>query len=143
MVAALLLAACGSGFDRDAAVANVQVENPDVSEDQAGCVVDRLVDRFGLDGVESGQIADPTPPEFEDAQIRDMFGCGVEGDLQELIAEQLADAGVAADDAPCVADALTVDLTDGDLDVLVSGDITEEFATKFLDAMVACGAIDS
>jgi hypothetical protein len=42
-----------------------------------------------------------------------------------------------------VADALVVDLDDDDIDVLLSGEITDAFFEKFFAAMDGCGAIDS
>lgn len=138
------LGGCGqAGFDRAAAVDGFQAANPDATGAQSGCVVDRLIDRFGIDGLESQLSADPQDADFEEAQFRDMFACGMEGDVQEQIVSQLEANGVAPADAPCVADGLVSDLTDADIDVLLSGDISDEFLAKFIDAMESCGAINS
>jgi hypothetical protein len=140
----LCLAACGQdGFDRAAAVDSFSTANPDATDIQSGCVIDRLIDRFGLDGLEEQLSADPQELDFEEAQFRDMFACGMEGDVQDQIAEQLENNGVAPADAPCVADELVTDLTDDDIDVLLSGDISDEFLAKFVAAMESCGAINS
>ena len=50
---------------------------------------------------------------------------------------------VSEADAPCVADAILAELTEADLDVLLSGEITEEFLARFISAMEVCGAINS
>ncbi|MEM7272488.1 MAG: hypothetical protein AAF547_05360 [Actinomycetota bacterium] len=125
------------------AIASFQDANPEVSDVEADCLVGRLIDRYGLDGLETRLAEDPPDPRFEEAQFRDMFGCGVEGDVRDQIAEQLAANGVEATDAPCVADELVAGLTDDDIDVLLSGDITDEFFAKFFAAMEACGAVNS
>mgnify|MGYP001954737009 CR=1 FL=1 len=64
-------------------------------------------------------------------------------DVRDQIDEQLQANGVAAKDAPCVADAMVDELTDDDFDVLLSGEITDDFFTKFVSAMEECGAINS
>ena len=54
-IAALLFAlvACGSGFDRSSAIESFRVANEEATEDQASCVVDALVDTYGLDQLEN------------------------------------------------------------------------------------------
>lgn len=139
-----LLPGCGQNtFDRAAAIASFTETHPDASNVEAGCVVDRLIERFELPGLEAELAANPQDPEFEEAQFRDMFACGMEGDVQEQIVEQLEANGVSEADAPCVADELVSDLSDGDIDVLLSGDISDEFLAKFVTAMESCGAINS
>lgn len=135
------VAACGQGFTRDDAVDSFAAANPDATGDQSACVVDRLLDRYGLDELEAELVAEPRNPAFEEAQFRDMFACGLEGDVEAEIAEQLRTNGVEPDDAPCVAGELVGGLDDDDIDVLLSGEITEDFMGKFVDAMSACGAI--
>ena len=133
---------CGQGFDRGAAVDSFRRANPEVSGEQAGCVVDRLVERYGLDALVEELDADAPDPAFAEAQFKDMFACGVDGDVEAQIAEQLQANGVDPAEAPCVAEALTADLGGDDIDVLLSGEITEEFMAKFVDAMDRCGAIE-
>ncbi len=137
---ALLAAGCGEEFDRTAAVESFQRANPEISATQAECVVDRQIGRYGIDGLATELQADPESDEFIDQQFRDMFACGIDGDITEQLIDQLQSNGVAADDAPCVAGALTGDLDDADIDVLVSGEITDEFMAKFVSAMESCGA---
>ena len=105
-------------------------------------MVDRLVDRYGLDGLEEQLGADEPDDSFVEAQFRDMFACGIEGDVRTQIVDQLRANGVDEADAPCVADALVGDLDDADIDVLLSGQITDEFFAKFFAAMDRCGAVD-
>lgn len=137
---ALLAAGCGEDFDRAAAVESFERANPDVSAAQAECVVDRQIGRYGIDGLATELQAEPESDEFVDQQFRDMFACGIDGDITEQLIDQLQTNGVSADDAPCVAGAITDDLDDADIDVLVSGEITEEFMAKFVTAMERCGA---
>ena len=141
----VLLSGCGQnpGFDCAAAVASFAEANPSASTSQSECVVDRLIDRYGLDELRTELEADPPAPAFAEAQFRDMFSCGVEGDVRDQIVEQLQANDVAEADAQCVADALMVDLDDSDVDVLLSGEITDAFFAKFVTAMEDCGAINS
>lgn len=143
---ALLGAACGDGqpaFDRAAAVESFSVANPEASTTQSGCVVDRLIDRYGLERLETELRSDPQKADFAEAQFRDMFACGIEGDVRDQIVEQLQANEVDEEAAPCVADVLMADLEDDDFDVLLSGDITDAFFAKFVSAMEECGAINS
>ncbi len=138
----LLAAGCGEEFTTERAVDSFQNANPDASLTESTCVVELLVDEFGLDRLESELAADLPEASFEEAQFRAMFRCGLEGDVEEQITEQLVATGVDAADAPCVSAELVGSMTDGDIDVLLSGEITEEFSTKFLEAMDACGALN-
>lgn len=134
--------ACAQGFDRRGAVSSFEEANPEVSTAQAECVVDRLIERFGLEGLSEQLDAESASVDFEEAQFRDMFACGVDGDVTDQIVDQLIESDVPAEQAPCVADALVGELTDSDIDVLLSGTITDEFFAKFFDAMESCGAVD-
>lgn len=138
----VLVAACGQSFTRAVAVESFGEANPDATEEQSACVVDALIDGYGLDQLELELEAEQMSAAFEEDQFRSMFRCGLEGDVAAQITEQLEDAGVEPADAPCVADGLVDDLTDADIDVLLSGEITDEFSTKFLEAMDACGALN-
>ena len=135
-------ASCGQGFNRVAAIESFGKANPEATSDQAACVVDRLIDRYGLDELESELGTEPLHPSFEEVQFREMFRCGLAGDVQAQVIRQLSDNGVSAEDAPCVAENLVQALTDDDVDVLLSGQITDEFATKFYEAMDDCDALN-
>ncbi|MGI9596084.1 MAG: hypothetical protein ACR2QK_07990 [Acidimicrobiales bacterium] len=141
-VGSMAAAGCGQAFDRDDAVAGFTAANPTATAAQSECVVDRLIDRYGLEGLEVELSADPADDDFTEVQFRDMFACGMEGDVRSQIVDQLVANDVSADDAPCVADALVDDLNDDDIDVLLSGDITDDFFSKFVSAMEQCGAIN-
>jgi len=130
-------------FDRAAAIASFSEANPDATGSQSGCVVDGLIDRYGLEQLETELRADPQKAEFAETQFRKMFACGIEGDVRDQIVEQLQANEVDEQDAPCVADELMADLTDDDIDVLLSGEITDAFFAKFVTAMEDCGAINS
>lgn len=144
-VAALLVApGCGGGgASRDDVVARVKVDNTDATAEQAGCVADRLIERFGLDELDGMLAADPPDADLEEAEFTDAFRCGVVGDVRQEIVDQLTANAVPADQAGCVADELVPGLTDADIDVIVSGDITESFTQKFDTAMRDCGAAPS
>lgn len=128
-------------MSRDSLIAGFQESNPDAGTDQAGCVVDRLLERYGIEELEELLQTEPIADDFEEAQFRDMFACGIEGDVQAQIVDQLVANGVEAADAPCVAEGLMTDLDDDDIDVLLSGEITDEFYQKFFVAMESCDAI--
>ena len=136
------VASCGQDFDRQAAVDSFADANTEATDDQAACVVDELLDRYDLDELREELEAERIDAGFEETQFRAMFRCGLEGDVEAQITEQLTDAGVADADAPCVSAELVSGLTDDDIDVLLSGEITDEFSTKFLEAMDACGALN-
>ncbi|MGH1490462.1 MAG: hypothetical protein ACRBK7_13920 [Acidimicrobiales bacterium] len=145
VAAACLVAGCGQAeaFDRAAAIESFSNANPVATPEQSECVVDRLVDRYGLEGLRDELDAEPQDQAFSNAQFRDMFACSMDGDVRDQIDEQLQANGVAAKDAPCVADAMVDELTDDDFDVLLSGEITDDFFSKFVSAMEECGAINS
>jgi hypothetical protein len=138
----MTLVSCGQGLTRENLVTSFVENNPEASTEQARCVVDRLIDDYELARLELELSAETPAPAFEEAQFRAMFVCGIEGDVDEQIVDQLIANGVSSDDAPCVSARLVDELTDDDIDVLLSGQITDEFYAKFFDAMGACGAID-
>lgn len=138
----VVLASCGSSFQRQDVVDSFSESYPEATDEQSACVADGLIDRFGIDELEQQLAAPDLEPEFEEAQFRELFACGMDGDVRVQLEEQLIDSGVGEENAPCVAEALSGDLTDDDLGVLLSGDITDEFYEKFFDAMDECGAIN-
>lgn len=142
-VVALVLAptsGCGQGFSGQSAAASFAEAN-DASAEEAECVVGELIEGYGLDQLEL-ELAEPTDAAFEQAQVRAMFRCGMLGDVEEQVTGQLTEAGVDAADAPCVAGELTASLDDGDVDVLLTGQITDAFSAKFYQAMEACDALN-
>ena len=141
VVAAFLVAGCGQGITRESLIDDFAVANPDVTTAQAECVVDRLLTDRDLPEIEAELTAEEVTPDFEEDQFRAMFVCGIEGDVGEQITEQLVANGVSPDDAPCVSGELIGQMTDADVDVLLSGEITDEFYAKFFDAMESCGAV--
>jgi len=134
---------CGEGFDREAAVDSFMRANPEATNAQAGCVIDRQIDRYGLDGLATELEAEQASDDFIDIQFRDMFACGIDGDVEEQLVEQLLASGVEPGAVDCVAERIVDELGDDDIDVLVSGEITEDFMTTFIAAMEGCGAVTS
>ena len=137
-----IVAGCGQGFSRDAAIDSFRETNEDVTGEQAACVVDGLIDRYGLDELESQLAASPLEASFEEDQFREMFVCGVAGDWRADITDQLIENGVAPDDAPCVSDELFATMSDDDIGVLLTGEITESFASTFAAALETCEALN-
>ena len=135
------LSGCGETDSRQDAIDSFTDANPDATLEQATCVVDNLIDHYSLDQLEVELATDPPGADFEEVQFREMFRCGIVGDLQQLVVDQLVLNGVSETDAPCVAERLVGTMTDDDIDVLVSGQISEQFSTKFLQAMDACDAL--
>lgn len=114
--------------------------NEDATEDEAACVVDGLIDRYGLDQLEQELGKEPLDPDFEEAQFREMFVCNVANDWQGQIEAQLVENGVPAEEAPCVSEELLATMSDDDIDVLLSGEITDSFTETFLAAVATCDA---
>lgn len=134
--------ACANSFTREEAAASFAEAHPEATAEQSDCVIDRLLDRYTIDELEAELSRDAIGGDFQEAQFRDMFACGIEGDVRTQIATQLVDDGVDEDKAPCVADALVGDMDDDDIDVLLSGEITDAFYEKFFAAMEQCGAVN-
>lgn len=133
---------CGQQtLDRDTAIESFRAANLDATEAQAACVIDRLIDRYGLDELQIQLATSPQASAFAERQVRDAFVCGANGDVRAQITEQLDGTGVDDHDAPCVADELVDGLTDADVNVLLTGEITPEFNDKFYAALEACGAL--
>jgi hypothetical protein len=135
------LAGCGGTYSRQSAIDTFSTANPEATPEQAGCVVDSLIDRYSLDRLEVELDADPPDAAFEEVQFREMARCGLAGDLHQLVLDQLVASGISEADAPCVADRLVGTMTDDDIDVLVSGQISEQFSAKFLQAIDDCDAL--
>ncbi len=135
-------AGCGGGNSREAAIESFQKANPEATDEQSACVVDGLIDRYGVDELDAQLGAVPLDAGFEEDQFREMFVCGVDGDWRADITEQLIDNGVPADDAPCVSDELISTMSDDDIGVLLTGEITESFSETFFDALATCDALN-
>ena len=100
--------------------------------------VDRVLDRVLADAPSPGVIVRPSVEVvLEAVETRH-----AEWSEAQLI-EQLEASGVGADVAPCVADRIVDQLGDDDIDVLVSGQITEDFMATFIAAMEGCDAVSS
>ncbi|MCP3992145.1 MAG: hypothetical protein GY724_23945 [Actinomycetia bacterium] len=142
MILVVGLSGCGRAFSRQDAIDSFMAVSPEATSQEAACVVDNLIDRYSLDQLEIELAADPPDAGFEEAQFREMFRCGIVGDVEQQVTEQLTLNGVEEADAPCVAERLVGTMTDDDIDVLLSGEISEQFSTKFLQAMDACDALN-
>lgn len=117
--------------------------NSEVSAAEANCVVDKLTQSMGTSEVIATLWLDDVPREFELAQFRAMFSCGIDRGVRAALTEQLIERGTDAEKAPCVADAIVDEMDVEELDVLITGTNTDEFYTKYFNAMQSCGAVNS
>lgn len=138
----LLAVGCSQGLSREEAIESFLGTNSEATEEEAACVVDGLIDRYGLDDLEVELSEEPLGADFEEDQFREMFVCGVDGDWRAEVTTQLIDNGVAAEDAPCVTDDLFATMTDDDIGVLLTGEITDSFSEKFYAALETCHALN-
>lgn len=141
VVVGLLVAGCSTAASRDDFVQRFIETNADASTEQSECVVDELIRQYSLSGLERELEAAPQATAFERAQFTAMFGCGMTEDVEAELARQLANTGVEGAGAACAAEALTADLDDDDLQVLLSGEITDGFYAKYFVALEECGAL--
>lgn len=65
VAASLVFTACGGGFDRQGSIDDLMEGTPSLTEEQAACIVDGIVDEFGVDRATS----DDAPTEEEAAQL--------------------------------------------------------------------------
>ena len=136
-----MLSACAADFTRDAAIDSFVAANEDASRQQAGCVVDRLVEAYELEGVEVELAREPLDEAFVEAQFRAEFGCGMQSSVRASLQEQLLASGIAADQAECAADELVDSLDEPDLDVLLEGELNDTFYAKYFDSLEQCDAL--
>ncbi len=135
------MGACAAEFTRDAAIDSFVASNEDASRQQAGCVVDRLVDEYGLEGLEAELAAERRAADFEEMQFRAEFGCGMRSSVEESLVTQLEASGIEGDKAACAADELVDSLVEDDLDVLLSGELNDDFYAKYFDSLERCDAL--
>ncbi len=138
-IAALFVAGCA--VTEDDILESFRSTNADASDEQATCVVDQLINSYGVDGLEAELKADPVSREFDEQQFRTMIHCGMTSRLTEPMTAQVKRLDVPEETQACVVEALTSDITDADLDVLLSGEITDEYYAKFFDALTTCDAL--
>ncbi len=132
---------CSSSLTRQEADEAFLRGHPDATEHQAGCVVDKLISTYGLDGLQIELEREVPVRSFEIDQFRASFGCGLTGDVEAELARQLEASGVKPVSARCAGKELTASLDDEGLDVLLSGEITDEFYEKYFVALEACNAL--
>ncbi len=135
-IATLFLPGCAVSEDESFKSTNV-----DATDEQAACVVDQLINTYGVEGLEAELQTDPVAREFDEQQFRTMIHCGMTDRLTGPMTAQVARLDVPEASQPCVVEALTTDITDDDLDVLLSGEITDEYYAKFFDALASCDAL--
>lgn len=139
VVVIVALSGCSRGVTRADLVVSYQSSNPVADETQAGCVVDALIEEFGLEGL-TEELAAPGAS-YPLARYRAEFFCGMTDDVEDQLRAQLAARGMAADAADCVAETLTKSLDHDDLDVLFRGEMTDAFFDRYFVAVSDCGAL--
>lgn len=139
--AVLVLAGCGDELERGEAVTAFAAAHPEASTVEATCVVDALIEGYGLDGLEDELDRPVSSAEFSEAQYRAMFACGLRDDVRVQLVEQLRAQGLDDEQASCVAEDLTGRLDEADLEVLLSGELTDPFFDKYFDAVAGCDAL--
>ena len=139
MLAVFFLAGCA--VTEEDLLESFKSTNVDATDEQAGCVVDQLINIYGVEGLEAELLAEPADREFDEQQFRTMIHCGMTDRLTNPLTAQLQRLEVPTESQPCVVAALTTDITDDDLDVLLSGEITDEYYAKFFDALLSCDAL--
>ena len=140
LASAALVAGCGNEFTRDDVAASFATSAPDVPADAADCVVDDLIETFGIDGLAAELEAEQTSIVYAEADTRARLRCGLVGDVRAELVTELEGSGITSEASACVADALLSDLSDDDIEVLLSGASSEAFTQKYLDAAEDCGA---
>lgn len=117
---------------------------PQASEVQAGCVVDKLISLDGIEGLERELEAEEPTAAFKQEQFRAMFGCGMTSELDEEMGRQVLlveDGRLSAATSSCVGTALVANIDEDGLEVLLSGEITDEFSETYYLALQACDAL--
>lgn len=138
------MSSCGVVVNTKADLVSAFAEaNPEVSSSEAACVIDILTTDLGTAQLIANLWAEPITRDFELAQFRAMFDCGVDEEIRAALQDQLADQGTPVDKAPCVANAIIDKMTSDELDVLITGENTDEFYAKYFSAMESCGALNN
>lgn len=148
-VISLTLVACSQTMNRGEAVSSFQSSHPEANLIQAECVIDDLIARYESTPLENAEVpnleaellAVPRSAEFDLAQARALFRCGLRSDLEEQLGRQLEAAGFDPERTDCVAAALVPELTEDDFDVLLGSEMTDAFFERMFDAAEGCDAL--
>lgn len=138
---ALLAGGCSRALTEDDLVEAYQDSNSNASATMSECIVGALVDRFGVDGVEAELEAIAPTQDFERTQYQAEFRCGDTDDVETQIEVLLTARDGNPEAAACVATALVPKLDDADLEVLLSGEMTDQFFDKYFVAVSDCDAL--
>ena len=140
-IAAMMGSSCSNALSHDDLVESYQTSNPDTEPEAAACVVDELVEAFEVAGVEAELVAVAPSAAFERSLYRAEFTCGATDDVNVQLTRLLIERDIAPDAADCVATALITELDDQDFEVLLSGEITDQFFDKYYAATYDCDAL--
>lgn len=116
--------------------------NPEATPEQAACVIDGLTKSMGTAELIATLWVDPPPEDFELAQFKTSFACGIDSRVRAEVSAQLAEQGTPTSKAPCVANAIVDEMSPEDLDVLITGQITDKFYAQYFRALQTCDALN-
>lgn len=144
MVALLVALGCGQELDRAALLESFERDLPDATPAQAGCVVDDLVERFGLDEIEQELEAERASRQFANAAVVAMAECGYDLSRFEpwtaTLVQNLDRLGYQPDDARCLADEVSPGLSGEQVQQLLDGEVPAGFRRRMAAALEACGS---
>ncbi len=135
------LVACSSSLSEDDLVESYQNSHPEVSGEVASCVVGELVDAYDIEGIEAELNAASLSAAFAERQYLAQFHCGQTDDVLRQVTTMLLDRGLEPEQADCVAGDLVGELDDADLEVLMRGEMTDQFFDKYFTATYDCDAL--
>ncbi len=141
LFALVALPGCSRALTEDDLVEAYQLSYPAASDETAGCVVGELVDAYEIVGVETELAAVSSSAAFAEAQYLAQFHCGQTDDVLRQVIAMLVERDLDPDQANCVATALVGDLDDQDLEVLMRGEMTDQFFDKYFTATYDCDAL--
>lgn len=137
----VLFGGCSRELSEEDLAEAYQASNDNASATMSECIVGTLVDQFGVDGVEAELEAVTATQDFQRTQYQAEFRCGDTADVETQIEALLTARDGDPDAASCIASALVPKLDDSDLEVLLSGEMTDQFFDKYFVAVSDCDAL--
>lgn len=133
---------CAASLDREDLVDSFGRDFPAATEEQASCVVGRLLDRFPIEEIEQELASDPASTAFANTLVSAMAACGY--DLSSFdrwtlaFVGELVELGYEPDVARCAAERLSADLTAEEVEALTAGELPAGFRQQLRDALDRC-----
>ena len=133
---------CARPLDRGDLVDSFGRDFPTATEEQTGCVVDGLLDRFEIEEIEQELASDPASPAFGNALVAAMAACGYDLSSYDrwtlALVGELVELGYEPDVARCAADRLSADLAPEEVEALTAGELPAGFRQQLRDALDGC-----